>query len=131
VLPALCEEVVFRGVLLQALATRLVPVAAVALSAALFAAYHMSLVQLIPTFTLGIVFATVTLRARSIVPTMVAHLLNNAFALRAQRWPWLDTYPTLVLAVAAVAFLGGIALAFVPAAPASLPSARERYRSEP
>ena len=131
VLPALCEEFVFRGVLVQALATRLVPVAAVALSAALFAAYHLSLAQLIPTFTLGIVFATVTLRARSIVPTIVAHLLNNAFALHADRWEWLGAHPTPVLAVAAVAFLAGIALAFVPASPASLPSARARYKGDP
>src|SRR5690606_11084644 len=48
--PAICEEVLFRGTVLRALAARLVSVVALVGSAALFSAYHLSLPQLLPTF---------------------------------------------------------------------------------
>ena len=130
VLPALCEEIVFRGVLVQALATRLVPVAAVAVGAVLFAGYHMSLAQLIPTFTLGLVCGTIALRARSVYPTMIAHFLNNAFALLVDRLPWIPAHPRLSIAAATVLCASGVALVFVPAPPAALPSPHARYGSQ-
>lgn len=131
VLPAVCEEIVFRGVLVQGLATRLVPAAAVGIAAALFAGYHLSLAQLIPTFTLGLVCGTIALRARSVYPTMVAHLLNNAFALLVDRLAWIPAHPRISLAAATVLCASGVALAFVPAPPAALPSAHARYGSQP
>ena len=131
VVPALCEELVFRGMLVQALATRLVPVAAVVVSALLFSAYHLSLVQAIPTFTLGLVLGLVALRARSVAPTIIAHLLNNSIALLADRLSWVDAHPTAMLIGTSVATAAGVTLAFVPERPHALPSARARYGDGP
>lgn len=79
--PAVCEEVIFRGVVLRGLASRLPAWAAVLLSAALFGMFHMNFVQLLPTFTLGIALGVLALRAGSIVPAVIAHFLNNAMAI--------------------------------------------------
>jgi membrane protease YdiL (CAAX protease family) len=115
VLPAICEELLFRGLLLRALAARYAPALAVLISAVVFAGYHMSLVQLIPTFTLGLVAGTVTLRAHSVVPAMVAHLLNNGIAIVVTRVPspsnWVNDHPSLSLAVAIVLTGSGLAIA--------------------
>ncbi len=78
VAPAICEEVLFRGVVFHALASRFIPLVAILISSVVFAAYHMTLAQLVPTFVLGLVLATLTQRSRSIIPAMIAHLLNNA-----------------------------------------------------
>jgi membrane protease YdiL (CAAX protease family) len=133
-LPALCEEVVFRGVLLRGLATRFHAPMAIVLSALVFSAYHMNLVQLIPTFTLGVVFAVIALRAASALPTMLAHLLNNTIAIIVTRndlpWfasrdgtGWMDRHPTLSLVGAGALTTTGIAIALLgPRAP--LPESR-------
>ncbi|HLL23635.1 MAG TPA: CPBP family intramembrane glutamic endopeptidase, partial [Kofleriaceae bacterium] len=81
VAPALCEEVLFRGVLVRGLATRLPRIAAIVLGAAVFSLYHMRVVQLVPTFTLGLVLGYLALRARSALPGVLAHFSNNAIAL--------------------------------------------------
>ena len=48
--------------------------------AALFGIYHMSLIKLIPTGLLGLVFCYVAYRTDSIYPAMLMHFLNNAFS---------------------------------------------------
>ena len=79
VLPAaILEEWVFRGALLAALA-RLPPWAAVIISSAAFAAYHLSLFQLVPTFILGLLLGTLTMKRRSVWPAAVAHAMFNVF----------------------------------------------------
>lgn len=79
--PAICEELVFRGVLLQALGTRLTGVATVVLSAVVFGAFHLSsvtVIRLLPTIWLGLLLGMVVWRTRSIFPAMLMHLVNNA-----------------------------------------------------
>lgn len=116
VVPAICEEVLFRGAVQRSLATRLFPIGAVVLTSLLFAGYHMSLVQLIPTFTLALALGALAHRADSVVPAMLAHFLNNAMAiLVARRQPEglagaLDAHPTLALAGCAAATVIGLAL---------------------
>jgi membrane protease YdiL (CAAX protease family) len=115
VLPAICEELLFRGLLLRALASRFSSEIAVLISALVFAGYHMSLVQLIPTFTLGLVAGALTLRAHSVVPAMLAHLLNNGVAIVVTRVPelggWIDRHATFALGTATVLTASGLAIA--------------------
>jgi len=80
-LPAIAEEIVFRGVLARALATHWKPFVAIALSSAVFGIYHVLPAQVVATFLLGCLLALLTLRSRSIVPSMIAHLLNNTIAI--------------------------------------------------
>ena len=79
--PAICEEILFRGVLARGLATRFVPAAAVVTSAIVFSAFHLSAIQAVPTLLLGLVYGYMALAARSCIPTIIAHLVNNAVAI--------------------------------------------------
>jgi membrane protease YdiL (CAAX protease family) len=81
VLPAIVEELVFRGVLARALAGRHGVAVGVVASAIVFSAYHMSLGQAVPTLLLGLELGFIAVRANSAVPTMVAHAMNNAIVL--------------------------------------------------
>lgn len=91
-MPAIGEEILFRGVLARGLATRFVPAVAIIASAIVFSAFHMSLVQAAPTFLLGLVYGYLALHARSCVPTMIAHLVNNTLAILVANGnlPWLS-----------------------------------------
>ncbi len=119
VTPAICEELLFRGLLLAGL-RKLGPTAAVLLSALLFGLAHGSVYRLLPTAFLGAVIGLTRLRTRSILPGMIIHALNNGLALAllyySPRWagdllkqgtlPW-----SLTLAGVAVFALG---LAILP-----------------
>lgn len=112
--PAVCEELLFRGVLVRGFATRLAPALAVVLAALLFAGYHFRVVQLVPTFTLGLVLGALALRADSAVPGMLLHLLNNALALLVARGELpaladaLTAEPTIAVVGCAIASAAGI-----------------------
>lgn len=84
--PALCEELLFRGALARGLRPRLGLVGAALVSAALFALVHGSLARLPITFALGVVLGITALRVGSIVPAMVIHAGNNAAAVLLS-WP--------------------------------------------
>jgi len=115
--PAMCEEILFRGVLARALGRQRSIVLAAAISGAVFAAYHLSLVQALPTLTLGFLLAVIAIRADSVVPTMLAHALNNVLAIVMSRAElpalggWLGRHPALALAGCAGATACGIAIA--------------------
>lgn len=85
ILPALAEEIVFRGVLARALATQKRLPVVVVVSSAIFGIYHVLPAQVVATFMLGCLLSLLTLRARSIVPAIVAHFLNNAIAIIVSR----------------------------------------------
>jgi sodium transport system permease protein len=116
VAPAVCEELLFRGAVQRALGTKLFPLGAIALTALLFSAYHMSLVQALPTFTLGLALGALSWRADSVVPAMLAHFLNNAMAiLVSRRQPAVlasvfDTHPKVSLVGCAIATAAGLVL---------------------
>lgn len=80
VTPAICEELVFRGVLLQSLATRFPAWGSIAASAVVFAAFHLSsetVIRFLPTLWLGLLFGYAVWRTRSIAAGMIMHLINN------------------------------------------------------
>jgi sodium transport system permease protein len=76
VTPALCEETVFRGLILAGF-RRLGAVKAIVLSAFLFALAHSSIYRLLPTFALGLIFGYAVWRTGSIYCSMLIHALNN------------------------------------------------------
>jgi len=79
-LPALCEELLFRGFILSGL-RQLGPRFAVPISATLFALAHGSVYHMLPTFALGCILGVLVARTGSIVYGCVAHALNNAAGL--------------------------------------------------
>lgn len=85
--PAVCEEMMFRGVILHALKAKYRVPSAIVITAALFGVFHMSLVKFIPTALLGLVFCIVVWWTDSIYPAMLMHFINNAFSVAVMYYP--------------------------------------------
>ena len=77
VLPAVFEEIFFRGIVLKGL-KGFSFAGQVLLCGGLFAVYHQNPAQTIYQFCCGVAFALVALRANSILPSVLSHFLNNA-----------------------------------------------------
>ena len=86
VTPAICEEMLFRGLILTGL-RKLGPWTALLLSSALFAIAHASIYRLLPTFCLGLFLGFIVLRTGSIFCSMIIHALNNGLAVTLARTP--------------------------------------------
>src|SRR6185295_11760293 len=59
--PAICEEALFRGPILRGLASRLQPVAAIALTGLFFGLFHVQIERIVPTAFLGILLSWLAL----------------------------------------------------------------------
>ncbi len=83
VVPAICEELCFRGFVFGALRTRLDGVWTAILSAALFGVFHEVLFsgRLLPSTFLGLVLGFVRLRSGSVLPGILLHALYNGLLL--------------------------------------------------
>lgn len=77
----LIEELLFRGLIQRGLVSRYGPSRGIALSAALFGAYHLYPWQAVPAAALGILFGWVTWRSGRIGYAMGLHAGNNLLAL--------------------------------------------------
>ncbi|MEX2393868.1 MAG: ABC transporter permease subunit, partial [Actinomycetota bacterium] len=91
-LPAICEEVCFRGVVLSGLRSTGTAAGAVVGSALLFGLFHVSPYHAVPAASLGALFAVTVLATRSIVPGVVGHLIANGLAVVSdgrQPEPWM------------------------------------------
>jgi sodium transport system permease protein len=78
VLPALCEEIAFRGFILSGLRRGFRPWPAVLLSSFLFSLYQMNVFQFVPHFLLGIVLGLLVVRTGSLWPAVVFHFTYNS-----------------------------------------------------
>lgn len=78
--PAVCEELFFRGYALAGLRGGLGKAAAIVVVAVAFGVYHHSVHRLIVTSVLGLVFGLLVIRYSSIWPAVVAHLLHNGIS---------------------------------------------------
>ena len=85
--PAVCEEMLFRGVILHSLKAKYRVPSSIAITAALFGLYHMSLVKFIPTGLLGLVLCLVVWKTGSIYPAMLMHFINNAISVFIRCYP--------------------------------------------
>jgi sodium transport system permease protein len=94
VLPAVCEELTFRGFLLSGF-RRSNTFRAIALSALFFGFTHFVLQQQIAAAILGLVIGLIAVRSGSIFPCILFHLTHNGFSLTLgtlpsdawERWP--------------------------------------------
>lgn len=77
VVPAICEEVLYRGYVMRAFQKSWGPVAAILISGLLFGMYHVQLSNLLPLATIGILLGYITWVSESIYPAMLAHFINN------------------------------------------------------
>ncbi|HEV2146902.1 MAG TPA: ABC transporter permease subunit/CPBP intramembrane protease [Longimicrobiaceae bacterium] len=94
VTPAVCEELVFRGVLLQGLGREMRMWRAVGTSALVFGAFHLSFetaIRFLPTAWLGLLIGYVVWHTRSVFAGMLMHFANNGLAVAAMSVPALRT----------------------------------------
>ena len=116
--PALCEELLHRGLLLSALAPRLGRGLAVIVTAALFALIHLEPARMVSASLIGLLAGTLAVWSRSVGPAIALHAVNNAAALLVGMggWPALNRAiggrPDLALAVACGLVGAGIGLAW-------------------
>jgi len=91
ILPAVGEEIIFRGSL-QPLLARVLrrPHAAIWVSALIFSAIHGQWLGFVPRCLLGALFGYLALWTGSLWPSVLAHLSNNLLSLWAYRWNWLN-----------------------------------------
>ena len=80
-LPAIFEELVFRGILLNGLRKGLSDIGALFISALMFALMHGSIQQLVYPFALGLVLGWLAMRTGSTFTSMLVHFLNNAIVI--------------------------------------------------
>lgn len=121
VVPALCEELIFRGYAQRQFERSTGAAWGIALSGILFGFYHLSLAQVLPLSVLGVYLAYLTWRTGSLWPAILVHFANNAFAVvsaematsrsdvslaevETTSWPWYAVAGGLIL-FAAVLFL--------------------------
>lgn len=77
VLPAIFEEIFFRGLLLDGCKV-FGEIGAAFVCGSLFALYHQNPAQTAYQFCCGVAFALVAIRSGSVLPTILSHFLNNA-----------------------------------------------------
>jgi len=78
--PAICEEMLFRGVLLSSIRNRLPAWATVIVIGLLFGFSHLNVYRVLVTGLTGGMLAYLVLRSNSLYVSMLAHLLYNGFA---------------------------------------------------
>jgi len=83
VIPAICEELLFRGVLINSLKHK-GQIFAIALSSIMFSIFHFSPLQLIYPICFGLILGIIYLRTKNIVFPMIIHFINNALSLTIQ-----------------------------------------------
>ena len=79
VLPAIFEELLFRGYMLQSL-RRFGDWFAVIISATVFALFHGNFAQLPNAFIIGLALGFIAVRTGSLIPGMILHFINNFVA---------------------------------------------------
>lgn len=101
-LAGVSEELVFRGFIQRRFGLHWRRSTAVVVTSVLFGVMHMEPLHLVFATAIGVLFGWIAELEESIVPCLVAHVLNNALAFPLNRWmPLPSDSPDLVLVLAA------------------------------
>lgn len=77
VVPAICEELLFRGIIFQGLKENFSKPISIVLSALIFALVHQSIQQFIYPFLLGLLLAFVFDKTNNLIYSILIHMFNN------------------------------------------------------
>jgi sodium transport system permease protein len=106
VLPGICEELLFRGVVLSLLPKRYSQTKLVVIVGTLFGAFHLSILRFLPTASMGALLTFVRLRAGSLWPTMLLHCLHNSLSVVLAKYMPGDPAPWMYVAGIASGLVG-------------------------
>ncbi|MCK4956767.1 MAG: CPBP family intramembrane metalloprotease [Candidatus Cloacimonetes bacterium] len=79
VLPGICEEILFRGFIINGFKKRGF-LSSIVITALLFGIIHLELFKLIPVIIIGIWLGYLVLRTNSLFVPIIAHIINNTLA---------------------------------------------------
>ncbi len=120
--PAVCEELLFRGFLMSSLSSSARKWTAILVSAAIFGVFHFFLFKFATTAVLGALLGYLCWQSRSVLPAIVAHFIHNAIGalsiLRPDFFRWIGIsqdnsmahLPASVLIPGSIVFLFGLVL---------------------
>ena len=94
VMPAICEEIAFRGFLLSGFARRGMTGVGIVISALCFGLIHMLPAQVFNAALLGLLLGLLAVRSRSLLPGVIFHLIYNALQALRMRVPADASDPT-------------------------------------
>jgi uncharacterized protein len=77
IVPAICEEVLFRGYIQRSFEYRMKPFYAALITALFFGLFHMNPYGIVPLVVLGLYFGFAAYTSNSIFIPMILHFLNN------------------------------------------------------
>ena len=118
IMPAIFEEGLFRGVILNACEDGVGTIRTVFIVGFAFSLFHASAEQTVYQFLAGCTFAFIAIRSGSILPSVVMHFINNAIIIIFAACGLLDEAGNLIITTggqialivtSAVAFIGGMA----------------------
>ncbi len=112
VLPALFEELLYRRFLLDTMLRRTSATKALVVTAALFAAQHLSIFRVFPTFAAGLVLGWLVLSTHAFWTAPIAHAISNGLVLLCS----LETSPLHGTSVADFVTSDALALVRIPIA---------------
>jgi len=120
IVPAVCEELFFRGFILSGLQETMKKWPAIIIVACVFAVFHIVLIKFLLTAGLGVLLGLLCWQSRSIVPSIIAHMLNNGVVVLLAFWPTLEEFvgvgevgatdhlPTHIIAIGAALVVAGV-----------------------
>lgn len=111
IVPPIIEEFIFRGAILGSLRKH-GDALAIIVSAVLFGFMHGNFIQTPVTFLTGLILGYLTVKTNSIIPAMILHFVNNAWAVLYEILEKLINNENIILIIdsAVVLFLLGVGL---------------------
>ncbi len=86
ILAPVMEEVLFRGILLEAVRSKYSSGRAIVVSALMFGVIHFIPQQVVNAFVIGLILGYIYVRTDSLWPVIIIHALNNAMAYVIMQW---------------------------------------------
>jgi len=97
--PGICEELLFRGLILGRLQKGMAPWRAIVLGAFLFGLVHLSIYRILPTALLGIAAGGLVYISGSIFPAMALHTCYNGLVVLSERFEILELLESMEMEV--------------------------------
>ena len=86
------EECLFRGLILRGFLNRYRITKAIMLSALIFGAFHLNIFQFFPAFLLGIFYAWLFIKTRSLLLCILGHVMHNVLIIVFLLHPQISVY---------------------------------------
>ena len=111
--PAVCEEVFFRGYLMQNIEQKNSIRKAIIFSALIFALIHFNIIGIIPIFIIGLCLGYLFYRTGSIIPPMILHFINNFLVILSVNYYYGDEITITNIRFGIISLIIGVLIVFI------------------